>query len=241
MQIYQARNYYEMSVKAASIISSQIILKPNSVLGLATGSTPEGLYQQLISRNLRGEIDFSTVHTINLDEYIGLSASNEQSYSYYMHNRLFDHINIPEENCHLLNGMAQDSETECNRYDKLIKDLGGIDLQLLGVGPNGHIGFNEPSTHFSKGTNLVGLTQSTIDANSRFFENLADVPCQAYTIGIKSIMSAKKILFIVNGKHKAEILKKIVYGKITPEVPASVLQLHNDVTLVADSEAMSLL
>ena len=241
MQIYQTRNYYEMSVKAASIISSQMILKPNSVLGLATGSTPEGLYQQLIAKNLRGEINFANIHTVNLDEYVGLNSDNDQSYSYYMHEKLFDHINILEENCHLLDGMAKDSETECNRYDKLIKDLGGIDIQLLGVGPNGHIGFNEPNTHFSKGTNLVGLTQSTIDANSRFFDNLADVPRHAYTIGIKSIMSAKKILFIVNGKHKAEILRQIVYGKITPEVPASVLQLHNDVTLVADSEAMSLL
>ena len=187
------------------------------------------------------ELVRSQVHTFNLDEYVGLAGDNDQSYEYYMNKFLFSHVNIPEENCHFLNGLAKDSEEECKRFDNLINNLGGVDLQLVGVGPNGHIGFNEPSDHFTKGTNLVKLTESTINANSRFFENPDDVPRYAYTMGIKSIMSAKKVVFVVNGKHKAEILREIVKGRITPEVPASVLQLHNDVTIIADSEALSLL
>ncbi|NLJ90466.1 MAG: glucosamine-6-phosphate deaminase [Clostridiales bacterium] len=241
MKIYKTNNYYEMSCKAANIIAAQMTLKPDSVLGLATGSTPEGIYQQLIAKCLKGEIDFSNIQTVNLDEYVGLDKDNPQSYQYYMNSKLFSHVNIPEGNYHLPNGMATDSETECKRYDQLIEDLGYVDLQLLGLGLNGHIGFNEPNTHFSKGTYLVGLAKSTIDANSRFFENYEDVPRFAYTMGIKTIMSAKKILLVVNGKAKAKILKEVVTGRITPEVPASILQLHNDVTIVADSEALSLL
>jgi glucosamine-6-phosphate deaminase len=241
MKIYKTNNYYEMSCKAANIIASQMTLKPDSVLGLATGSTPEGIYQQLIAKYLRGEIDFSNIQTVNLDEYVGLDKNDSQSYQYFMNKKLFSHVNIPENNYHLPNGMAKDSEEECKRYDKLIEDLGHVDLQLLGLGLNGHIGFNEPNTHFSKGTYLVALAKSTIDANSRFFENYEDVPRYALTMGIKSIMSAKKILLVVNGKSKAKILKEVITGRITPEVPASILQLHNDVTIVADSEALSLL
>lgn len=240
MKIYKTDNYYGMSCKAANIIVSQIILKPDSVLGLATGSTPAGIYQQLISKYIKGELDFSKINTVNLDEYIGLDKDNSQSYSYYMEKKFFNHINIPVDNYHLPDGMAKDSEKECKRYDQLIKDLGGIDLQLLGLGVNGHIAFNEPYEYFSKGTQLVALTQSTIDVNSRFFENPNDVPRYSYTMGIKSIMQAKKIILVVNGIEKAEILKQTIYGSITPKVPASILQLHNDVTVVADSKALSL-
>ena len=241
MRIYETADYNEMSLKAADIMASQIISKPDSVLGLATGSTPEGMYQELIARYNRGEIDFSKVHTINLDEYVGLDFDNEQSYHYYMENKLFRHVNLVSNNCHLLDGMEKDSQKECSKYEELIQELGSIDLQLLGVGENGHIGFNEPNTHFSKGTHLVALTPNTIEVNSRFFKNKDEVPHYAYTLGIKNIMDVKKILFMVNGKRKAKILRQIIAGPITPKVPASILQLHKDVTIVADKEALSLL
>ncbi len=241
MRIYEAGDYNEMSLKAADIMASQIISKPDSVLGLATGSTPEGMYQELIARYNRGEIDFSKVHTINLDEYLGLDFDNEQSYHYYMKNKLFRHVNLESNNCHLLDGMEKDSQKECSKYENLIQELGSIDLQLLGVGENGHIGFNEPNTHFSKGTHLVALTPNTIEVNSRFFKNKNEVPRYAYTLGIKNIMDSKKILFLVNGKRKAKILRQIILGPITPKVPASILQLHKNVTIVADKEALSLL
>lgn len=241
MQIYKANNYYQMSCKAANIIASQIILEPESVLGLATGSSPEGIYNQLINKYLKGDLDFSEVRTVNLDEYKGLDKENQQSYHYYMTNKLFKYINIQEGNYHLPDGMAEDSKRECERYDNWIKELGYVDLQLLGLGLNGHIGFNEPSESFSKGIHLVKLKESTIEENSRFFERYEDVPRFAYTMGIKNVMEAKKILLIANGNKKAEILKKAIYGEITPEVPASILQLHNDVTIIADGEALSLL
>ena len=241
MRIYKTNNYYEMSCKAAGIVASQITLKPDSVLGLATGSTPEGLYQQLISKYIKGELDFSQVSTVNLDEYKGLDKDNSQSYQYYMYNKFFRYINIKSENYHLPNGMAEDDDEECKNYDNLIENLGFVDLQLLGLGQNGHIGFNEPGDEFPKGTHLVALAQSTIDANSRFFDNYDDIPRFAYTVGIKNIMQAKKILVVVNGKNKADILKQVISGPITPQVPASILQLHDDVTIVADSEALSLL
>ncbi len=241
MRIYETADYNEMSLKAADIMASQIISKPDSVLGLATGSTPEGMYQELIARYNRGEIDFSKVHTINLDEYVGLDFDNEQSYHYYMENKLFRHVNLASNNCHLLDGMEKDSQKECSKYEELIQELGSIDLQLLGVGENGHIGFNEPNTHFSKGTHLVALTPNTIEVNSRFFKNKDEVPHYAYTLGIKNIMDVEKILFMVNGKRKAKILRQIIAGPITPKVPASILQLHKDVTIVADKEALSLL
>lgn len=241
MQIYETADYNEMSRKAANIMASQIVLKPDSVLGLATGSTPEGMYQQLIEKNVRDDIDFSKIRTVNLDEYMGLDGDDEQSYHYYMENKLFRHININSNNCYLLDGMVRDSQKECSRFERLIQELGCIDMQLLGVGENGHIGFNEPNTHFSKGTHLVALTQNTIEVNSRFFKEDEQVPHYAYTLGIKNIMDAKKILFVINGKRKAEILKQIIAGPITPEVPASILQLHKNVTVVADKEALSLL
>lgn len=241
MQIYETTDYNEMSRKAANIMASQIVLKPDSVLGLATGSTPEGLYQQLIDKYENGDLDFSKVQTVNLDEYVGLDMDNHQSYHYYMVNKLFRHINVDPKNCHFLNGMEKDSQKECSRFERLIQGFGSIDLQLLGVGENGHIGFNEPNTHFSKGTHLVALTQNTIEVNSRFFKDKEEVPHYAYTMGIKNLMDAKRILFVVNGKRKAKILRKIITGPITPEVPASILQLHKNVTVVADKEALSLL
>ena len=239
MRIYKAKDYVDMSRKAANIVSAQVIMKPNCVLGLATGSTPIGLYKQLVEWYNKGDLDFSEVMTVNLDEYKGLSRDNDQSYYYFMHQNLFDHVNIPAEYTHLPNGMEPDSQKECQEYTDLIQSLGGVDLQLLGIGHNGHIGFNEPGEAFDKQVHCVNLTQSTIEANKRFFASADDVPKQAYTMGIKTIMQAKKILIVASGEDKAEIVRDAFFGPITPKVPASVLQLHNDVTLVADEAALS--
>ena len=239
MRIYKAKDYEEMSRKAAGIVSAQIIMKPDCVLGLATGSTPVGLYKQLIEWYRNGDLDFSGVRTVNLDEYKGISRENDQSYYYFMHQNLFDHVNIPAENTHLPDGMEPDSEKECRRYEELIQSMGSVDLQLLGIGHNGHIGFNEPADAFDKLVHCVNLTQSTIEANKRFFASAKEVPRQAYTMGIQTIMRSKKILIIANGEGKAGIVRDAFFGPITPMVPASVLQLHNDVTLVADEAALS--
>lgn len=239
MRIYKAKDYEEMSRKAAGIVSAQIIMKPDCVLGLATGSTPVGLYKQLIEWYRNGDLDFSRVRTVNLDEYKGISRENDQSYYYFMHQNLFDHVNIPAGNTHLPDGMEPDSEKECRRYEELIQSMGSVDLQLLGIGHNGHIGFNEPADAFDKLVHCVNLTQSTIEANKRFFASAKEVPRQAYTMGIQTIMRSKKILIIANGEGKADIVRDAFFGPITPMVPASVLQLHNDVTLVADEAALS--
>ena len=239
MRIYKAKDYEEMSRKSAGIVSAQIIMKPDCVLGLATGSTPLGLYKQLIEWYRNGDLDFSGVRTVNLDEYKGISRENDQSYYYFMHQNLFDHVNIPIENTHLPNGMELDSEKECRRYEELIQSMGSVDLQLLGIGHNGHIGFNEPADAFDKLVHCVNLTQSTIEANKRFFASAEEVPKQAYTMGIQTIMRSKKILIIANGEGKADVVRDAFFGPITPRVPASVLQLHNDVTLVADEAALS--
>lgn len=239
MRIYKGKDYADMSRKAANIISAQVIMKPDCVLGLATGSTPIGLYQQLVAWYEKGNLDFSEVRTVNLDEYKGLSRENDQSYYYFMHHNLFDHVNLPAENSHLPNGMEPDSDRECRRYSELIRSMGGVDLQLLGIGHNGHIGFNEPGDAFDNDVHCVDLTQSTIEANKRFFASADDVPKQAYTMGIKTIMQAKKILIVASGEDKADIVRAAFFGPITPKVPASVLQLHNDVTLVADEAALS--
>lgn len=239
MRIYKAKDYEEMSRKAAGIVSAQIIMKPECVLGLATGSTPVGLYKQLIEWYRNGDLDFSGVRTVNLDEYNGISRENDQSYYYFMHQNLFDHVNIPAGNTHLPDGMEPDSEKECRRYEELIQSMGSVDLQLLGIGHNGHIGFNEPADAFDKLVHCVNLTQSTIEANKRFFASAEEVPRQAYTMGIQTIMRSKKILIIANGEGKADIVRDAFFGPITPMVPASVLQLHNDVTLVADEAALS--
>ena len=239
MRIYRAKDYLDMSRKAANIVSAQVIMKPDCVLGLATGSTPIGLYKQLVEWYQKGDLDFSEVRTVNLDEYKGLTRDNDQSYYYFMHENLFDHVNLPVEGTHLPNGMEMDSEKECKRYSALIKSMGGIDLQLLGIGHNGHIGFNEPDEAFDSDVHCVNLTESTIEANKRFFASADDVPKQAYTMGIKTIMQAKKILIVASGDDKAQIVHDAFFGPITPKVPASVLQLHNDVTLVADEAALS--
>lgn len=240
MRVIRARNGKEASRCTANIISAQVILKPDCVLGLATGSSPVETYKQLIKWYEQGDLDFSQTHTVNLDEYVGLAADHNQSYAWFMHNNLFDHINIDPSNTYLPNGLELDAKKECARYDSIIHGLGGVDLQLLGIGPNGHIGFNEPCDEFVKGTHCVDLTQATIDANSRFFESADQVPRQAYTMGILDIMQAKKIVMIVTGKNKAQAVHDAFCGPVTPQVPASILQLHPDFTLVADEDALSL-
>jgi len=239
MKIIRADDYTDMSRKAANIISAQVILYPNSVLGLATGSTPIGVYRQLIEWYKKGDIDFSKIRTVNLDEYCGICPDQEQSYRYYMNHNFFDGVNIPPENTNLPDGTASDFDAECARYDSLISSLGGIDLQLLGIGHNGHIGFNEPDQAFGKMTHRIELNRRTIEANARFFDDASMVPHYALTMGIKAIMQAKKILLVVNGQDKAEILYDSVNGPVTPSVPASIIQLHPDVTIVADKAALS--
>lgn len=239
MRIISARDYDHMSRQAANIISAQVILKPDSVLGLATGSSPIGTYKQLIEWYEKGDIDFSKVKSVNLDEYVGLDLSSDQSYVYFMRHNFFDHINIDLNNTNVPCGVNMDAEAECARYDALIQSYGGIDLQLLGLGPNGHIGFNEPDDYFPKGTHKVQLTDATIQANKRFFEKEEDVPRYAYTMGICDIMQAKRVVMVVSGESKAGIVKEAFFGPVTPRVPASILQLHKDFTLVADEAALS--
>lgn len=241
MKIIEASDYQGMSRKAANIISAQVILFPRSVLGLATGSTPLGIYRQLIDWYQKGDVDFSEITSVNLDEYCELSPKNPQSYHYYMEQNFFSQVNIRPEKAFIPNGLAADINAECERYDRLISELGGIDLQLLGLGNTGHIGFNEPDESFDKMTHKVTLKQKTISDNSRFFNSIEEVPKYAVTMGIKAIMQAKKILLVVSGENKDEILEKALYGPITPEVPASILQLHPNVTVVAASDAMKVI
>ena len=241
MRVYKVKNYDEMSRKAANLIAAQIITKPDSVLGLATGSTPVGTYKYLVEKYNNGDLDFSEVKTANLDEYKGLTRESEQSYYYFIYSNLFQHVNINMDNTNIPNGMADDADAECRRYEDVIRSLGGVDLQVLGLGHDGHIGFNEPADIFEGPTHCVDLTESTIEANKRFFASADDVPRQAYTMGIKTIMQAKKILLVVSGEDKAEILRDSLYGAVTSSVPASILQMHNDVTVVADEAALSLI
>lgn len=239
MRIIATKDYEAMSKAAASLIAAQVIAKPDSVLGLATGSSPIGTYQKLIQWYEDGLLDFSACSTLNLDEYVGLTADNDQSYAYFMRHNLFDHINIKPENLNIPNGMNPDAAGECARYDGVIERFGGADLQLLGIGRNGHIGFNEPSDSFVRGTNCVQLTQSTIDANKRFFAREEDVPRKAYTMGIGGIMMARRVVLVACGADKADAVAGAVSGPITPKVPASILQLHRDFVLVADEAALS--
>ena len=241
MLLIEAKDYNDMSRKAANIISAQVIMKPHAVLGLATGSTPVGAYKQLVEWYNKGDLDFANVTSVNLDEYKGLSPENDQSYRYFMNTNLFNHVNINKERTFVPNGLEPDSEKACADYNAIIRSVGGVDMQLLGIGGNGHIGFNEPGEAFEKETHCVNLTESTIKANARFFASMDEVPKQAYTMGIKSIMSAKKILLIATGEAKADALYKSLYGPITPNVPASILQLHPDVTVVADEAALKLI
>lgn len=239
MKIIYAKDYEAMSRNAANILSAQVIIKPNSVLGLATGSSPLGVYKQLINWYDKGDIDFSEVTTVNLDEYVGLDQSSDQSYAYFMNHNFFNHVNIDPKNINLPNGKNLEATKECQRYNQVIQKLGGIDIQLLGIGHNGHIGFNEPGVAFEKETHRVELAPSTIEANARFFQDPEEVPKQAYTMGIKSIMNAKKILLIAYGESKSDILYEVAFGQIRPEVPGTILQLHNDVTIVADQGALT--
>jgi len=239
MKVVVVKNYDEISFQVAQLIADQIINKRNSVLGLATGSTLIGVYRELIRKFQKGELDFSKVVTFNLDEYYGLSPEHPQSYSFFMWNILFKHINLKKENIHLLNGVTENIAKECKQYEDLIQKSGGIDLQILGIGDNGHIGFNEPDISLDTRTHLVNLTAKTIRANSRFFNNAQEVPKQAITMGIGTIMQAKEIILLANGKRKARVVERTINGPITTKVPATVLQLHNDVTIIVDQEAAS--
>ena len=239
MRIIRAKDYQDMSKKAAFILAGQVSVQPNSVLGLATGSTPIGTYQELISYYSEGILDFSQITTVNLDEYKGLPRTNEQSYYYFMNQQLFAHVNIDKAKTHIPNGEATDGAKECAAYEDLVLQLGGIDLQLLGIGNNGHIGFNEPDDVFTALTHEVALAADTIEANKRFFASADEVPKSAFTMGIATIMKAKKIVLLASGAGKAEILAKMLNEDVTPQIPATILQLHPDVTIIADEAALS--
>ena len=238
MRVYRAKDYADMSRKAANILSAQVIIKPDCVLGLATGSTPEGIYRQLIEWYQKGDLDFSEVKTVNLDEYCGLEADDPMSYRYFMQTHLFDHVNIIRENTYVPDGVAEDREAECMRYNRIIRELGGIDLQLLGIGKNGHIGFNEPGEAFAQETHCVQLSESTRKANARLFPPNSTVPTHAMTVGIKAIIQARLIVLVASGREKKDILDEAFRGPVTPNVPASILQMHPHVMLIADAEAM---
>lgn len=237
MRIFIMEDYAAMSRKAAELMAAQILLHPDSVLGLATGSTPVGLYRCLVERFKAGELDFSGVKSVNLDEYLGLPAENSQSYRYFMNRNLFQHVNINMANTHVPDGLTADPEAECVRYDELIRRMGGIDMQLLGIGSNGHIGFNEPADSFPVGAHCVDLAESTIQANARFFPESGQVPRQALTMGIGQIMQARRVLILASGREKKAAVRRAFWGPVTPEVPASILQLHPDLTLVMDRAA----
>lgn len=239
MRIYREKDYDAMSRRAASIIAAQVVAKPDCVLGLATGSTPVGAYKQLIEWYKQGDLSFAEVRSVNLDEYYGLAPDHDQSYRYFMQTNLFDHVDIDHENTNVPSGLAGDPAEECLRYEWKVAELGYADLQLLGLGRNGHIGFNEPCDCFPVMTHLVDLTESTIEANARFFASADDVPKQALTMGIGTIMKARKILIVASGADKAEAVYQAFAGPVTPGMPASILQLHPDVTLVADEAALS--
>ena len=239
MKVIVAENHEEVSRLAADILEETVRANPCCTLGLATGSSPIGIYEQLIKWYHKGDVDFGDCTTFNLDEYRGLTPDHDQSYHYFMHKNFFDSVNIPDERINLPDGAQLDAERECSRYDKAIRAAGGIDLQLLGMGLNGHIGFNEPDDYFSKGTHCVNLTESTIEANKRFFASADDVPRQAYTMGVQTIMLARRIVLVVSGENKADIVREAFFGPVTPRVPASILQLHTDVSIVADEAALS--
>lgn len=239
MKVYKVKNYQELSRKAANIIAAQIITKPDCVLGLATGSSPIGTYENLVSMYENGDLDFSQVTTVNLDEYKGLDASNDQSYRYFMNKHLLTKVNIPLENTYVPDGTEPDSEKACAAYNEILHRVGPADLQLLGLGHDGHIGFNEPSDHFADETQCVDLEEITIQANKRFFASEADVPRQAYTMGIGTIMRTKAVLVVVSGEDKADILNQVINGPVTPKVPGSILQFHPNVMIVADEAALS--
>ena len=240
MKFIVAKDYEEMSRKAADVIAELVAARPSCTLGLATGSTPEGLYAELVKDCAAGKISFKDVSTYNLDEYRGLPNNHPQSYHYFMEQHLFDHVDIDKAATHVPDGSNPDAESACAEYEAAIKASGGVDLQLLGLGHNGHIGFNEPAGEFVKETNCVKLTASTIEANSRLFDSIDEVPTEAYTMGIGTIMRAGKILVVANGEGKAQIVRDAFFGPVTPQVPASILQFHPDVTVIVDESAASL-
>ena len=237
LKIQTYPDYHAMSAAAAEMISMQIMQKPNSILGLATGSTPEGLYSNLVGKFLRGQVDFSGVTSVNLDEYYPIAPDNVQSYRYFMNHNLFDHVNINKGNTYVPNGMAVDGDTEAGRYEALVESLGQVDIQVLGIGRNGHIGFNEPGSELIPETHVTDLTESTIEANARFFASKEEVPTRALTMGIGTILKAKEILLLVSGKEKHEALMRLVAGKVTTDCPATFLLLHPNVTVLCDTEA----
>lgn len=241
MKVHVFKDSQAVAKAAAMIFAAQMSEKPDSVLGLATGATPVETYKEIISLYNDGQIDFAKAHSYNLDEYIGLEPDHPQSYRYFMQEQLFNHINIDPQNTHVPSGIARDLAAVCAAYDAAIKSDGGIDLQLLGIGKNAHIGFNEPSDHFSKGTLVADLTESTINANAKFFDSADEMPRQAVSMGIASIMKSRKILLIALGEDKAKAISDMVNGPITPQVPASILQLHDNVIVLLDKAAASLL
>lgn len=241
MKIIVTKNYEELSKAAANEMAKVVTEKANAILGLATGGSPIGMYKELIRMNNAGEIDFSQVTTVNLDEYVGLSGEHNQSYRFFMNDNLFNHINIDKNKTFVPNGLAENVEEECKNYDAKIAELGGTDVQLLGVGNNGHIAFNEPDNFLVSGTHLTGLTQSTIEANARFFDSIDEVPKTALTMGLGGIMKAKKIIVIASGEGKAEAVRDMLSGKITTDMPASMLQMHKDVVVIVDEAAAKLL
>lgn len=241
MRIIVKENYDEMSKAATNIVAGQLYIKPDSILGLATGSTPEGLYKNLVKVHETVGLDFSKVVTFNLDEYYNLPRENPQSYHYFMNEHLFSKVNINLENTYIPDGMTEDLDIECKNYDDLIEKMGNIDLQILGIGQNAHIGFNEPDIKFEATTHLVKLDDETIEANSRFFKSKEEVPEYAISMGIKNIMLAKKIILLASGENKAEAIYKTVLGSVRPDAPASILQLHRDVVIILDKDAAKLL
>ena len=239
LKVIQVKDYDDMSEKACEMLTDRLKSLENPVLGLATGSTPEGLYQRIIEKYEQKEISFQNAMTFNLDEYVGLAKEDPNSYYYYMNEKLFKHIDIPKERIHLPNGTAADLEKECNDYEQLIHAQNHIDLQLLGLGVNGHIGFNEPGTPFSSRTSVVDLVESTINANSRFFDSIEDVPTQAISMGIKTIMESQEIILLASGESKAEAIARLINGEVSEDFPASILKNHKRVTVIADEAALA--
>lgn len=240
MLIYEGKNYEDVSERAAMVIAAEMMLKPDLVLGLATGSSPVGMYKKLVQWHREGKLDFSRATSVNLDEYKGLGGDHDQSYRYFMNDNLFNHVNIDKEKTHVPNGLEPDADKACAAYNALLDAVGKVDVQVLGLGGNGHIGFNEPDERFTTRTHCVHLEESTIQANARFFASAEEVPTQAYTMGIGDIMSARKIIVIATGEQKAKALYDTICGPVTPRVPGSVLQLHSQVAVFADAAALSL-
>lgn len=239
MRVILCGSYEEMSEKATRLVGGQIILKPDTVLGLATGSTPVGMYKNLAKKYEEGVLDFSKVKTFNLDEYYPINRDNNQSYYYFMNENLFNHINVKKENIHIPNGEAKDVDAECANYEKMIEEAGGIDIQILGIGQNGHIGFNEPDENLKASTHVTGLTESTIKANSRFFDSIDEVPTKALTMGIATILKSKKIIIMASGAEKSDAVAELLNDDINTKNPATMLKVHPDVVLICDKDAYS--